>query len=128
MTNYFSEHKFQILGILAVFIIGGTIGFMSRPGFDKFAEGYADKPYVAPMSDFDRDVNTYFTSTNHQAKCLAEARAQISMEWASKYLDVSREEQKKVQQYELRAVNGISDQTATRTISLETKQGRRTDK
>jgi len=125
MTNYFSDHKFQILGILVVFIIGGTLGFMARPGFDKFSLTFADKPYVAPMSDFDKAVDAYFTSTNHQAKCMAEAKAQVSMDLAGKYLGISKEEQQKVSQYELRAVNGISDQTATQTIKLETKQGRR---
>ena len=125
MKDYFTQNRFKFLGWTAILIIGITLGFMARPGFDKFALGYADKPYVAPVSDFDKSVNDYFTSTNHQAKCMAEAKAQVSMELASKYLDISKAEQTKVQQYEFRAVNGISDQTATQTIKLEAKQGRR---
>lgn len=123
--NYFEQHRWQIIIGAVVLIVGFLGGFMARPGFDKFALGYADKPYVAPVSDFDKSVNDYFTSTNHQAKCMAEAKAQVSMELASKYLDISKAEQTKVQQYEFRAVNGISDQTATQTIKLEAKQGRR---
>jgi hypothetical protein len=125
MTDYFSAHKWKLIAGIVVFLLGSTSGFLIRPLFDKIALSYADKPYVAPVSDFDKSVNEYFTSTNHQAKCMAEAKAQVSMDLAGKYLGISKEEQQKVSQYELRAVNGISDQTATRTISLETKQGRR---
>ena len=125
MKTYLIEHRFQFLGWLSILVVGIALGFMARPGFDRFSLAFADKPYVSPKSDFETAVDTYFNSTNHQAKCLAEAKAQVSIELAGKYLTISKEEQVKVQQYELRAVNGISDQTATQTIKLEEKQGRR---
>lgn len=61
MKDYFTQNRFKFLGWTAILIIGITLGFMARPGFDKFALGYADKPYVAPVSDFDKSVNDYFT-------------------------------------------------------------------
>lgn len=126
MKEYLAENRFKFLGWMAILVVGITLGFMARPGFDKFALAFEDKPYVAPKSDNENAVGEYFSSVDFQAECFAMAQSRVMLKISGEALNVSQEAQKKAQQYEMRALNGISDETATATIALEKAQGRRT--
>lgn len=120
------KQKAKRAGIIIAGIALFALGFAVRPGFDLLiAPFFMPKPYIAPVSDFDQAVDDYFNSSNHQALCHSKAKAQVSLEWANKYLTVTRDEQAKVDNFEVRATNHISDDTATKTITIEKNQGRR---
>ena len=125
MKDYFTQNRFKFLGWAAILVIGITLGFMARPGFDKFALGYADKPYVAPKSDVEVAVDEYFASSQYQAEVRAEAEGRVKLKMAIELNKEAKMAAEKSSQYEMRALNGISGDTATATIALETKAGRR---
>ena len=124
------------ISIAQVWIIGFLVfgafilGAYARPGFDLAGElisGVFGKKevYVAQKSDFEEEVDAYFNSDAHQARCMAMAKEQIAVGWAGKYLDIAKTEGGKVKSFEIKAVNQISDETATKTISIEKASGRR---
>lgn len=125
MKTYLTENRFKFLGWTTILIVGITLGFMARPGFDKFSLAFEDKPYVAPKSDNEQAVDDYFQSVDYQAECRANAQARVMLKISGDALEVSKQAQLKAQQYEIRALNGISSATATETIKLEKAQGRR---
>ena len=125
MKDYFTQNRFKFLGWAAILVIGITLGFMARPGFDKFALGYADKPYVAPKSDVEEAVEKYLASAEFQEEYRAEAEARVKLKIGNELAIEAKKAAEKEAQYEMRALNGISGDTATATIALEKAQGRR---
>jgi hypothetical protein len=117
-----------LLGILlsASFIAG----LYARPGFDLMSElvmGVVSPKPVLPVvvkSDFEKAVDEYFESEQHQARCRAMATEQIAVNWAGKYLDIAKKEGERVRAYEIKAVNQISEKTAKETVRIEKEAGR----
>jgi len=130
MVNYFSAHKWLIIGNVCVLIIGIYLGFLVRPGFDRLAGIIMpeQKAYVAKVSDFDAAVLAYYNSSENQELCHAQALEHVSMIETKKLQAITETAQGKIESYMTKALYGITNETATATISLETKQGRRTDK
>jgi len=126
MKTYLTENRFKFLLGAVLFTTVFSLGAYARPGIDRFAGLFHKEPpvYVAKISDFDQAVLDYEHSTNHIARCHSQAKAQVSLEWANKFLGVSREEQERVEVLEMKAVNGISDETAKKTVQIEKSQGR----
>lgn len=125
MKNYLIENRFKFLGWTSILLVGIVLGFMARPGFDKFALAFEDKPYVAPKSDVDMEIEKYLASAEYQSEYKAEAEARVKLQIASRLNNEAGIAAKKSEQYQMRALNGISPETATATIVLEKAQGRR---
>ena len=126
MKEKFISHRFTILGWLTILVIGMGIGFMARPGFDKIALAFEDKPYIAPKSDVEIEIEKYLTSPEYQSEYKAEAEARVKLKIATRLNNEAGIAAKKSEQYQMRALYGISPETATATIELEKAQGRRT--
>jgi hypothetical protein len=117
-----------LLGILVVSAF--VLGAFARPGFDLGAElvgaVISPKPvqHISPKTDFEVAVDTYFSSEQHQARCMAMATEQVAVDWAGKYLEIAKTTGEKVRVYEFKAVNQVSESTATETVRLEKAAGR----
>jgi tellurite resistance protein len=132
MNSIFNVFRISLaqVWLLSILVVSAfVLGAFARPGFDLAGEligGFGKKEvYVAQKSDFERDVDAYFNSESHQARCMAMAKEQVSVDWAGKYLDIAKSEGAKVRSFEIKAVNQITEETATKTISIEKASGRR---
>ncbi len=54
---------------------------------------FATKPYIAPLSEYEQRTQDLFNSKQHQATCLAQAKATVSLELVQKYLNETKKQQ-----------------------------------
>jgi len=125
--EYITENRFKFMlgGILFACVF--ALGAYARPGIDQVAGIFVteQKTYVAPKTDNEIAVEKYVNSTDFKAECFAIAQSRVMLKVSGEALEASKIAQTKVEQYEMRALNGISNETATATITLEKAQGRR---
>lgn len=53
----------------------------------------APKPYQAPLSEYEQATQKAFNDPKHQATCLAQAKANVSLELVGKYLKETKKQQ-----------------------------------
>lgn len=130
IKNIFRVNVFQVWLFGILFAVAFGLGLYARPGFDLVSElvvgVVAPKPVkiISEKSDFEKAVDGYFNSESHQARCMAIAQEQVAVQWAGQFLDIARKTGEKVQAYEIKAVNQISDKTAADTVRIEKEAGR----
>lgn len=127
MKNYLIENRFKFLIGGFLFFAVLSLGAYCRPAYD-FAFSVlvpAPKVYVVEKSDVEKEVDTYLSSSEFQSEYRAEAEARVKLKIATKLSGEAQKAAQMASQYEMRALNGISGDTATATIALEKAQGRR---
>ena len=90
-------------GLSVAFYIAGVASYPTIDRTYKFtADLFFPAPiaYQAPLSDYEKDVLANFNSVAHQAACLAQSRATVSLEYVQKYLKETKKQQV-LAQYEL---------------------------
>ena len=130
MKEFFTSVRFKLIVFIMFFGIAFVMGAYARPAVDEVFAYFAPEPTVAYVaepvkSDFEKAVIAYETTTSHVDRCHEIAKAQVSLEWAGLYMNITEKAQKRVSELEMRALNGITDTTATATVALEVAQGRR---
>lgn len=129
-----------------IFVSGVLLGFFVRPGWDKMAVILEPKEvvYVAPVNDTrtalikarDEEVAKYKKSPDYVALidkiAVDHIDSMFMIDIASDAGTTQTQKQvlfekqaSQIEQHKLREINGISDATATQTIAIETKGGRR---
>lgn len=115
-----------VISYLFVFAFGGVTIPLIQEGWDlTIAPLYETKPFVAPKSDVEIEIEKYLMSSDYQKEIKAEAEGRVKLMIATRLGNEAQDAAIKADQYEMRALNGISSETATQTIKIETKQGRR---
>lgn len=146
MKEYLISHRFTLLGWTAILIVGIALGFMARPGFDNLAKTYftEQEPYIAKAEDnrtplqkaMAEEIEKYKKTSDyttliekiaveHVGQMLSIDISSITGEAESIKETIEKKQVAQVEQHKLREIYGISDKTATATIKLEEKQGRR---
>jgi hypothetical protein len=99
MKKFFASNSKKIVGFLVLFVVVFSLGAYARPGIDLTAELVSavvfTKPvvYVAPLSEYEEKALAAFNDPKHQAVCLAQARATVSLELVQKYLTETKKQQ-----------------------------------
>ena len=127
MKDYFTQNRFKFLGGAVLFFAVLSLGAYCRPAYDFAFSVLVPEPkvYVAEKSDVEKEVDTYLSSSEFQSEYRAEAEARVKLKIATKLSVEAQKAAQMASQYEMRALNGISGDTATATIALEKAQGRR---
>lgn len=125
------SNKAKVIIGATLFITVFALGAMARPGIDLTKEiisgafGSKKMAYVSKKSDNEIAIEKYLNSPEFKAEYSAMAQARVMLKISGDALEMSKVAQAKLQQLETRALNSISNATATETIAIETKQGRR---
>jgi hypothetical protein len=106
MFDFIDNNKWKIYGGIAIFVIAFSLGAYARTGIDKTYDviatvfGGKKVEYVAPLSEYERLSQEAYNDPKHQAVCLAQARATVSLELTQKYLSETKKQQL-LSEYEL---------------------------
>lgn len=144
MKSYLIEHRFQFLLGSVLFVAVFSLGAYARPGIDHVASIVApifetkEEVYVAQKSvdryqeEFDNAVEAQMNTKQQKDLCLDQAKMIVADNLRDKYAVVSNnydtiaaDAKSRAKSTITKIANGISDETATATIKLEEKQGRR---
>ncbi len=79
------------------FILSASSGYASFTPIQRvktaISDIFAPKQYVAPLSEYEQRTQDLYTSKEHQATCLAQAKAEVSLELVQKYLNETKKQQ-----------------------------------
>ena len=143
--KYFEQHRWYIVGLAVVLIVGMYLGALARPGYDKVVSSFKPKSvYIAVGQDtrtplqkaMAEEVAKYKKSpdyitliekiaVDHVGNILMIDIASATGEAQSIKESIEAKQLSQIEQHKLREINGVTDTTATQTIAIETKQGRR---
>lgn len=99
MKKFFASHKKTVVLFTVLFVVVFSLGAYARPGIDIATEivraVVMPKPavYVAPLSEYEQRSLDAFNDPKHQAVCMAQARANVSLELVQKYLTETKKQQ-----------------------------------
>lgn len=99
MFDYIASNKKRIYIGIVLFVLVFSAGAYARPAIDMVTEIAgailfpAPKVYVAPLSEYEQKALDAFNDPKHQATCMAQARATVSLELVQKYLTETKKQQ-----------------------------------
>lgn len=99
MFTFIESNKKRIIIGSVLFVAVFSAGAYARPAIDMVGEivgaVVSPKPqvYVAPLSEYEQKALDAFNDPKHQAVCMAQARATVSLELVQKYLTETKKQQ-----------------------------------
>lgn len=95
--NITISKKTKIITACVALTLSSCAGYAVRPTVEFYKDllgGYfAPKVYVAPLDEYERKTDELYHSQAHQATCLAQAKATVSLQLVQKYLHETTKQQ-----------------------------------